>query len=132
MKKLVLIFVACLAAFAATAQSSIDLGKFVESYNADCPMKVDEGITIEKLNLADDAIEFHLTMNIPAAMIASLKQNADMLKSGILTAIASENDMKRLCHEAANSGRGLRIIIACNDKSDSLTIPYTATDLSAL
>ena len=117
-------------ALCACAQDS-SIEKIVAEAAKACPVALDRGNTLETVKLADDAVEIHLVMALPAAQFSMLEQSVDMLRPTMLKVLLTDSNMRNVASKTAASGRGLRIILICrDDRNTTFTIAYTPTELS--
>lgn len=131
-RRLLLAVAISVAAITGVAQNeSGSLDRIVTIANADCPMALDEGSSLDAVKLTADAVEIHMTLAIPAAQFPIIEQNMGMLRPTLLQMFTGDEDMKSVCRIASQNNVGLRIVISCrDDKSAHFSLYYTAKELA--
>ncbi len=105
--------------------------EMVAQVAAECPMSIDKGNSVDAVKLTDEAVEIHLVLALPAAQFPMLEQSVGMLRPTMLKMLTAAGDFKSVAAKAADSGRGLLILLICSDdRNTSFPISYSSAELS--
>ncbi|MDE6454037.1 MAG: hypothetical protein K2L27_07540 [Muribaculaceae bacterium] len=107
------------------------LETIVAEANAVCPVKVDQGSSLDAVKLTADAVEIHLAMGIPAAQFPMIEQNMTMMRPTMLKMLSGNTDMREIFRMASQANLGLRIVILCSDdRNTNFALAYSAQELA--